>query len=144
MSRKCVHYAAFLACVLLCVAMPFLMLSVEQRLELVFDAAGHAPRTVVLEKNGETVTEDGALVSLRADTAVITTAAGKEVEVPTAELMRNSAPAALFSRGTLFAVLATAAVSVLLLVILIPLNAYIIQFSIEHTPDGRFHPFDAA
>lgn len=144
MLRKYMHYTTFLLCLLLCIAMPFVMLMVEQQLELRFDTTGQVPCTVSYRADGKTVVEPQAYLTLKEGMAVITTAAGETVTVPATDLVDTPSPSALLSQSTLFAVLATALVGILMMAVLLPLNAYIIQFSIEHTPDGRFHPFDAA
>ncbi len=144
MFRKYMHYTSFLLCLLLCMVMPFLMLLVEQQLELRLDATGQVPCTVRYRANGETVVEDQAYLTIKENMAVIVTASGETVTVPAADLVDTPSPSGLLSPGTLTAIAATALVGVLMVVVLIPLNAYLIQFSIEHTPDGRFRPFDAA
>lgn len=144
MLQKCMRYIPAVLCLLVCVAMPFMMLSVETQLETLFASVGQAPCTVSFVNNGRTITENSALLTLQDDMAVITTTGGEVVTVPARDIVRSPAPSSLLSRSTLFAVLATAAAAVLMLAMLIPLNAYLIQFSIEHTPDGGFHPFDAA
>ena len=145
MMRKYIQYASFLFCLLLCMSLPFLMLAVEQQLEMQLDSAAQAPCTVEFTKNGRVVTEKAALLTLKRDnTAVITTRKCDVVAVTDANHLHGTSPSSVYSRGMLYAGLSTLIVSVLLLVLLIPLNAYLIQFSIEHTPDGRFHPFDAA
>ena len=85
-----------------------------------------------------------ATVKLRLADAVITTAKGERIEVPTSALVRRPAPEGLFTADALIAMVATIVTGGLLTFILIPFNAYLIQFSIEHTPDGRFSLFDAA
>lgn len=145
MVRKCIQYGSFLFCLLLCMSLPFLMLALEQQLEMQLDSAAQAPCTVEYTEDGEVRTKKAALLTLKRDnTAVITTRKGDVVAVTDADQLRGTSPSSIYSRGMLYAGLSTLIVSVLLLVLLIPLNAYLIQFSIEHTPDGRFHPFDAA
>ncbi len=143
--RKCVRYIPAAACLLFCLAMPFVMLSVEQRLEWVLDGMTNTTVTVTYtDADGREQTAKDATVRLSFAKAVITTDEGERIEVPSSALSRRPAPEGLFTSATLIAVLATATTGALLTVILIPFNAYLIQFSIEHTPDGRFSPFDAA
>ena len=144
MARKYVHYGSFLFCLLLCMSLPFLMLAVEQRLEMQLDSATKAPCTVEYTEDGQVVTQKKVVLSLQNDTAVITTKKGDVVTSMDTDQLRGTSPSSVYSRGMLYAGLSTLIVSVLLIVLLIPLNAFLIQFSIEHTPDGRFHPFDAA
>ena len=144
MFRKYMHYTSFLLCLLLCMAMPFLMLLVEQQLELRLDATGQVPCTVRYRANGETVVEDRAYLTIKENMAVIVTASGETVTVPAEDLIDVPSPPGLLTPATLTAIAATALVGLLMVVVLIPLNAYLIQFSIVHTPDGRFRPFDAA
>ena len=143
--RKCVRYIPAVGCLLLCLAMPFLMLQVEQELEWVLDGVTNTPVTVTYtDAQGKEQVEKQATLHLEFDDAVITTAEGKQIKVPASALGERPQSDRLFSKSTFIAVLATAITGALLTFVLIPFNAYLIQFSIEHTPDGRFSPFEAA
>ena len=143
--RKCVRYLPAVGCLLFCLMLPFGMLSVEQRLEWVLDGMTDATVTVVYtDVHGVERVAEEATVKLRLADAVITTAKGERIEVPTSALVRRPAPEGLFTADALIAMVATIVTGGLLTFILIPFNAYLIQFSIEHTPDGRFSLFDAA
>ncbi|MBE6792291.1 MAG: hypothetical protein E7534_02150 [Ruminococcaceae bacterium] len=143
--RKCVRYIPAALCLALCLAMPFLMLYVEQQLEWVLDGVTGATVTVTyVDADGKERVAKDATVQLGFADAVITTADGEEIQVPASALGRRPAPDMLFSKSTLIAVVATVVTGSLLTFMLIPFNAYLIQFSIEHTPDGKFAPFEVA
>ena len=142
--RKCVRYIPAALCLLLCLAMPFLMLLIEQRLEWVLDSMTDTRLTVTyVDTDGKEQVARDATVQLGFSDAVITTARGEEIQVPVSALGRRPAPEGVFSQSTLIAVMATVITGGLLTFMLIPFNAYLIQFSIEHTPDGKFAPYEA-